>query len=381
MNIMTMHDECDVSVDISVVIPSFNHARFIVDAIESVVHQTFKNWEIVLVDDGSSDNTREILEQRYRDNTQIRLVFQSNHGAHHAINHGISLAKGQFIAILNSDDLYHPSRLQTLLDHCKTNVCALAFTPVTPIDVAGADIVAAGHPWRQLYANLMRLCRERGVREALLTGNMAVTSSNFFISTALIKRLGGFRNMRYNHDWDLLARILLRGLDIHCVGSESLLSYRIHGGNTITQNTLIARLELKRIFQSLVPREDPFISKLVQQMQTNMRSIRHEHQARVVQRVRQGYDLHIQSMLDDLKVQHQANLNDLQAQHQASLNDLQVQFLAQIDALNQTRNELLLQITSQEAHLAQILSSRSYRFSRLISRSFARLKGLFGLVK
>ena len=414
MNTTTEDPTAHIRTDISVVIPSYNHARFIVDAIESVINQSYRHWELILVDDGSTDSTREILDQRYRDHQQIRLVYQANHGAHHALNQGIALAKGRYISILNSDDLYHPDRLQTLLNHCDSHVCGLAFTPLTPVNAEGAPVSITDHPWCQLYAKLMAIYDQRGAKEALLSGNFAVTSSNFFIRTELVQQLGGFRNKRYNHDWDLMARVLHQGHEIQCVGQQSLLSYRIHQGNTISQNTLKARLELKQILQSFVPRSDPYIAKLVLQMQINMRSIRHEHQARVVQKVRDGYDLHIQTMLDEVQAQHQqaftqeqaryqAALADFQAQHQqaftqeqaryqaalaaeqakhqTALMDLKAQLDAQIEALNQTQNALLLQIAAQEGHLSQILNSRSYQFAQFLSRSLTRLKRLLGLVK
>jgi glycosyltransferase involved in cell wall biosynthesis len=422
--------------DISVVIPSYNHARFIIQAIESVLNQSHKNWELILVDDGSTDSTREILDQRYRDHKQIQLVYQTNHGAHHALNQGIALAKGRYVSILNSDDVYHPDRLKTLLTYCDASISGLAFTPVTPVNAEGAEILALDHPWCQLYAQLMRIYRQSGASEALLTGNFAVTSSNFFISTDLIQKLGGFRKKRYNHDWDLMARVLHQGHAIECVGQQSLLSYRIHDGNTITQNTLKARLELKQILQSFVPKNEPFLAKLLRQMQINMRSIRHEHQARVVQKLREGYDLHIHKMLQDLQAQHeqafsqeqqryQKAISDFQAQHeqafskeqalyqkaitdfqaqheqafsqqlaryqkaqadeqalhQANLAALQSQYQAQIDTLNQTQNTLLLQISAQEHHLANILNSRSYQFAQFLSRNFNGVKKLLGLLK
>lgn len=189
----TVRIASDTAVDISVVIPSYNHARFIVDAIDSVICQTFRNWELILIDDGSTDNTQELLDRRYGDNKQIQLVYQSNHGAHHALNRGISLAKGRYISVLNSDDLYHPKRLQILFDYCNENECGFAFTPLTPIDAIGNEIQIHDHPSCQLYAKLMRIYRQYGSREALLTGNFAFTSSNFFIHKELIHKLGGFR--------------------------------------------------------------------------------------------------------------------------------------------------------------------------------------------
>ena len=178
----------------------------------------------------------------------------------------------------------------------------------------------------------MNLYQQRGAREALITGNFAVTTSNFFISAELLKKSGGFRKKKFNHDWDFMSRILRQGLTIQCVGQRSLLSYRIHDRNTISQNTLLARIELKQILKDSIPKDDLFIRKLFLQMQINMRSIRLEHQAQVFKRF-------------------------------------------------QAQNELVAQINSQELALTRILNSRSYKLARQLSSCFNWFKKIQNLFK
>lgn len=363
----------DGGIDISVVIPSYNHALYIAQAIDSVLAQTFRNWELIVVDDGSTDDTRAMLDTRYAGHSQIRLIYQNNQGAHHAINTGMALAEGRYISILNSDDVYHPERLQTLLSHCERHPCGLAFTPLTPIDAQGQPLVSLDHPWCRLYARLTQEYTQDGARQALVTGNFAVTTSNFFFRADLLKSLGGFHKQRYNHDWDFMARLLRHGHDIVCVGDKPLLSYRLHGSNTITQNTLMARIELKRILQSLVPADDPFMSQLVSRIQLNMRSIRHEHLARAVQQVRSGYDNHIRNMLADLQAQHAKQIGELNQVHQALSQENQ--------ALTGIRESLLQQTASLELHLSQIQRSRTYRFARRLSGWAAVARKLLGRSK
>lgn len=276
------NNQVSKGVDVSVVIPSYNHALFIEDAIEGVIQQTLGSWELIIIDDGSSDGTRHLLESRYASHPQIKIIYQNNQGAHHAINRGMSLAAGRYISILNSDDVYHPDRLRRLVEFCDQDPVGLAFTLVAPVDAKGEAIDSPEHPWCRLYARLIRELREDGVRMALLTGNFAITTSNFFFRTELVQELGGFSNLRYNHDWDFMARVAQRGMSIVCFGDEPLLSYRIHGNNTITQNTLKARLELKRVLHSLIPPADPYSARLVSRIELNMRSIRREHEARLL---------------------------------------------------------------------------------------------------
>jgi len=103
---------------ISVVIPAYNAGNFIADAIDSVLCQTFRDFEIIVVNDGSTDNTEEVL-RRYKD--KIRYVTQENHGIAHALNTGCAMAEGQYIALLDADDTYFPTAIERLVACLETN--------------------------------------------------------------------------------------------------------------------------------------------------------------------------------------------------------------------------------------------------------------------
>lgn len=94
---------------ISVVIPTFNRAALIGRSIESVFAQTYKNYEVIVIDDGSLDNTREILKPYGQ---RIRYFYQNNRGASAAQNKGIEVAKGEWISVLASDDEWLPTKLE-----------------------------------------------------------------------------------------------------------------------------------------------------------------------------------------------------------------------------------------------------------------------------
>lgn len=318
-----------ISPAVSVVLPSYNHLAYIEQAIESVLSQTLRSWELIVVDDGSNDGSPDLLRMRFGTHPQIRLVFQDNQGAHQAINRGMAMARGRYISILNSDDLYHPERLQTLLSHCEAQPCGLAFTLVAPIDAQGAALSDPNHPWCRLYARLSRLYEQEGAHLALLSGNFTVSTSNFFFPAERIAQIGGFRKRRYNHDWDFLVRLLEHSHSLVCVGRRPLLTYRLHGHNTINQNTLMARVELKRILHQMVPTDDPFIATLFSKAVLNLRSVRREHEARLVQR------LH-------------AQLQEMQAQ---------------CDELQQVR----AQLEDVQTHLRLIQNSRSYRLAQWLA--------------
>jgi glycosyltransferase involved in cell wall biosynthesis len=103
---------------VSVVIPTYNYGHFLAEAIQSVLEQTFRDFEIIVVDDGSTDNTREVIEQ-FGDS--VRYIHQNNQGVAVARNNGIKAARGQYIAFLDADDLWLPQKLQlqtALFEEC-----------------------------------------------------------------------------------------------------------------------------------------------------------------------------------------------------------------------------------------------------------------------
>lgn len=114
----------------SVIIPSYNRAHLIAATLRSVVSQTFTNWEIVLIDDGSTDNTKEVVES-FAD-SRIKYFYQQNAERSAARNNGISKSTGQFICFLDSDDAWLPHHLQTMFDAIQKNNLkpALYFTVV-----------------------------------------------------------------------------------------------------------------------------------------------------------------------------------------------------------------------------------------------------------
>ena len=98
---------------ISIVMPVYNSAPFLAETIESVLKQTYPNWELILVDDASSDKGIEIIENYQKEEKRIKLIrLNKNQGAAVARNSGIQLAAGKYIAFLDSDDLWLPEKLE-----------------------------------------------------------------------------------------------------------------------------------------------------------------------------------------------------------------------------------------------------------------------------
>lgn len=117
---------------VSVIIPTYNRAPYIAETIESVLNQTYTDYEIIVIDDGSTDNTREAVGP-YTD--QIQYVVQENSGSSGARNHGLRLAQGQYIAFLDSDDVWLPDKLEKQITYMEAHPEAgLVYGPYQPVD-------------------------------------------------------------------------------------------------------------------------------------------------------------------------------------------------------------------------------------------------------
>ena len=98
---------------VSVIIPTYNRAHYICETIDSILAQTYRDYEIIVVDDGSADNTRKVL-QKY--DGKVRYFYQKNRGPSAARNFGISQSQGEYIAFLDDDDLWTENKLELQID-------------------------------------------------------------------------------------------------------------------------------------------------------------------------------------------------------------------------------------------------------------------------
>lgn len=101
---------------VTVIIPSYNHGRYITRALNSVINQSFSNLEILIIDDGSTDNTSEIIKNIIKNDSRIKYIYQSNSGLSSARNLGLDHASGQWIQFLDADDVIHPDKIRAQID-------------------------------------------------------------------------------------------------------------------------------------------------------------------------------------------------------------------------------------------------------------------------
>jgi glycosyltransferase involved in cell wall biosynthesis len=224
--------------DVSVVIPVYNHDRFVRAAIESVLSQTVHPCEILCIDDGSTDSSAQILETMAAQHPSVRFWSRSNQGAYRTINEGIRGARARYLAILNSDDLYHPERLRRCLAVLEEDAGVTAVA--TGISFVDENDNPIRYPWYEETHAFYEEIRDLGL--ALVNGNFLMTTSNIVVRRAVFDEIGAFDDLRYAHDLDFFLRLLALGKRLSVL-PEQLLTYRVHGGNTIFEAPLEMKLE------------------------------------------------------------------------------------------------------------------------------------------
>ncbi len=230
---------------VSVIIPSYNHGHYIEQAVGSVLGQSYDDLELIVIDDGSTDDSLARLSTLTDD--RLRIVAQENRGAHAAINRGLAESQGDYLAILNSDDVYAPGRLEKMVPRLEGDPSiGLLSSYIEVIDGQGKRLgIKEGytnlHPWS--LPNTEESFRGGADnRAALLTENYLATTSNFLFRRSWYKAIGDFLPLRYTHDWDFALR-MARMAEVQLL-PEPLLRYRIHGKNTIHENQVAMIFEI-----------------------------------------------------------------------------------------------------------------------------------------
>ncbi len=236
---------------VSVIVPSYCHAGYISDCLRSVFEQTYRCIELIVIDDGSNDGSPAIIEELLRDCPfPHQFVARENRGAHATINEGVALAAGEFINVLNSDDRFSSDRVDRMVEEvCRTGA-NWGFSNIQIIDGCGQVV-------RDSISGTRAAALERIVSEGpysttlgfgLLKSNFAITTGNLFVSRELFLNLGGFSDLRYNHDWEFALKATLESEPVYL--SEKLYFYRLHDHNTIAESIIAPQQEAKTLFSA-----------------------------------------------------------------------------------------------------------------------------------
>ena len=222
--------------------PAYNHERFVAETIDSVLCQTWQHLELIIVDDGSTDGTADVI--RAYDDPRIQYHYQENQDAYNALNNGMAMAAGDYIAIINSDDVYHCTRLEELMSLLQASDGACIFSDVAPVDDDSKPLDDPAFGWNLWHqANRDYYFEKTGdLYRGFLHGNMMVTTSNLLMTAEAVKKVGGFTSLRYLHDYDYIFRLMLAYPDgVMYADDRVLMNYRIHAGNTLSEAAITGR--------------------------------------------------------------------------------------------------------------------------------------------
>jgi glycosyltransferase involved in cell wall biosynthesis len=187
---------------VSVVVPTYNRAHLVCEAIGSALAQTYRNVEVLVVDDGSTDGTRQALERRFGADPRMRVVAQEHGGPGPARNLGIRSTRGSLIAFLDSDDLWLPEKLAR-------QVAQLRARPRAALSFCDARLEDAGSDGETRF-------RTKGFRGDTSLAEMVAINFAMCTSTTLVRRsvlddLGAYdESLPCAQDWDLWIRVLAR---------------------------------------------------------------------------------------------------------------------------------------------------------------------------
>jgi glycosyltransferase involved in cell wall biosynthesis len=216
---------------VSIITPCFNSELYIAETLESVISQDYQNWECIVVDDGSTDNSASIVKEIIAKEARIKYIHQQNSGASTARNKGILKSQGKYILPLDSDDLIHSTYLSKAVEIFEAS-------PTTKI--VYCDVKLFGDKNKDLIHKDYSF-------ENLIIQNMLIVSS-MYRREDYNKTAGYDPKMFSSEDWEFWISLLKDGGEVYKI-PEQLLYYRKHGGSKSKKNHKKRELLRKYVFQ------------------------------------------------------------------------------------------------------------------------------------
>ncbi len=172
---------------VSIILPTYNRYKYLDRSINSVLNQTYKNWELIIVDDGSDDNSFSFIKNYLNKFSKIRYLFHENRGAAYSMNIGMQNSKGEFITFLGSDDEYLENHLRLRIDYLSQN---------KSIDLLHSPAKIIGNKFVKDKYNLSKKIH---LDECVLGGTL-------FGKTEVFKKLNGFKEVNYSPESEFIER-------------------------------------------------------------------------------------------------------------------------------------------------------------------------------
>jgi len=222
---------------VSIITPSYNCSRFIADTIASVLSQSYVDWEMIIVDDRSIDNSVEIIERIIGDNPKIRLIkLETNVGSAQSRNAALDVANGRFIAFLDSDDIWYPNKLEKQVAFMLKRKAPISFTSYELID---ENATSKNH----IIHSVKKLTQIDYLK------NTIIGFSTSMIDTEMVSNSFRMRDIRTRQDASLWITLLGRGYIAQGI-DEVLMKYRVHS-QSISANKVKAAKQVWNLYFNL----------------------------------------------------------------------------------------------------------------------------------
>jgi len=226
---------------VSVIIPSYNHEKYIEEAIRSVWEQTYQNIELIVLDDGSKDHSPDIIKNLEKISPiPMKVIIKKNDGLCITLNQGLALAKGEYVSFLASDDKFLPQKIKLLIQYYVDNE-----DPLGIVYGDGYLIDNDGNRYRKLSEN--KKFRSGHIYEDLLLFKFMIPYVTTLYRTSVLREVGGFDETLVFEDWDLFLNISRKYSCLYV--DEVVGEYRQHLGERLNQNVAKIVPDLMKIFE------------------------------------------------------------------------------------------------------------------------------------
>lgn len=216
---------------VSIIIPVYNAEIYISDTISSVLAQTHQDWEMIIVDDGSTDNSLTKIKQYSQNDSRIKIILKTNSGVSDSRNAGILISKGDFIAFLDADDVWLDANLEKKIEYLKSNNAHVVYSDCEVIDE------------NSNAKNRLFETKEKPTLDdiLLLEGNYITAPSGTIFKKEVFNTIGLFdEKLSNNADQDIWIRLLTNNFEIALLNNK-LWKYRVHSNNMSSNIQLLEK--------------------------------------------------------------------------------------------------------------------------------------------
>ncbi|RZK39380.1 MAG: glycosyltransferase [Pedobacter sp.] len=219
---------------ISIIMPAYNAEKFIKQAIESIILQTYKNWELLVVDDGSTDETSSIIKELVKNDNRIQYFFQQNSKQGKARNLGVENSNGRLIAFLDADDVWLSKRLEILIEHFDENKYDLIFSDAYVFtNVINTNSIP--NTQERFNVSDQDYFGESALKDFLIYNRIPLLT--ILVKKQILRDSGMFSDRGICEDYEMWLRLLINGYRFKSI-SIPLAAYRVHKNSTTVNDKL-----------------------------------------------------------------------------------------------------------------------------------------------